>query len=168
MQIDNFAKEYQTKTDEELSRLADSGPPLPSDVPNSPWRPRVAGLIAFFFGPIGGALVVVSSLRRMGYQQRSRKVMLLALGAAVIEAAMFFFIPQHISGLLGFCAEIAFLSVFPVFMQVEFNVWQETHPDAHPSSGWSAIGWGLVGAILFLLIYLLVFLGLSLLIPSGQ
>jgi hypothetical protein len=168
VQLDNFAKEYQTETNEQLSRLADFGPPLPSDVSSSPWRPRVAGLIAFFFGPVGGALVVVSSLRRMGYQQRAKKVMLLALGAAVIEAAVFFFTPQHLTGLVGFCAEIAFLLVFPVFMEVEFNVWQETHPGARPCSGWSAIGWGLAGTILFVLIYLLVSLGLSPLFPAGQ
>jgi len=41
-------------------------PPLPSETSKAPWRPKVAGRIAFFFGPVAGALVVAISLRRMG------------------------------------------------------------------------------------------------------
>ncbi|HEY2168150.1 MAG TPA: hypothetical protein VGJ30_00880 [Candidatus Angelobacter sp.] len=167
MPIDNFAGEYQTKTDEELSRLTmDLGPPLPSEVSKPPWRPKVAGRIAFFFGPVAGALVVASSLRRMGYQERAKKVMLLALGAAAVEAAILFFIPEGLARLVGFGAEIAFLLVFPVFMEGQFTEWQAAHPDASPCSGWSAIGWGLVGTVLFLVIAFLVFLGLSPLLPD--
>jgi hypothetical protein len=167
MPIDNFAEEHQTKTDEELSRLTmDLGPPLPSEVPKPPWRPKVAGRIAFFFGPVAGALVVASSLRRMGYQQRAKKVVLLALGAAAIEAAILFFIPEALARLVGFAAEIAFLLVFPVFMEGQFAEWQAAHPGASPSSGWSAIGWGLVGTVLFLVIAFLVFFGLSPLLPD--
>jgi hypothetical protein len=100
MSIDSFAGEHQTKTDEELLRLTmDLGPLLPSEVPKPPWRPKVAGRIAFFFGPVAGALVVASSLRRMGYQQRAKKVMLLALGAAAVEAAILFSFPKPWHGL---------------------------------------------------------------------
>lgn len=167
MQIGNFSNDSQTKTDE-LSRVVDLGPPLPSDLSNPPWRPRVAGLIAFFFGPVGGALVVVTSLRRMGYHQRAGKIMLLALAAAAVVAAILFFIPETLAGLVGFGTEIAFLLFFPVLMEGEFNEWQATHPDASPSNGWRAIGWGLVGTVLYLLILVLVFFGLSALAPAGK
>ena len=167
MQTNNFAGEYQTKTDEELSRLAiDLGPPLPSEVSKPPWRPKVAGVIAFFFGPVAGALVVASSLRRMGCKDRARKVMFLALGMSVVEAAILFFIPDVLSRFVGFGAEIAFLLVFPVFMEGPFSEWQAAHPDANPTSGWSAIGWGLVGTVLFLVIGFLVLVGLSALLPG--
>ena len=43
------------------------GPTLPAEMLKPPFRPNVAGRIAFFFSPIAGALVSVSSLRRMGY-----------------------------------------------------------------------------------------------------
>jgi hypothetical protein len=166
MRTDNFAGEYQSKTDAELSRLAvDLGPPLPSEVSKPPWRPKVAGVIAFFFGPFAGALVVASSLRRMGYQDRAKKVMFLALGMTVVEAAILFFIPEEGWRALAFGAEIAFLLVFPVFMEGLFSAWQAAHPDANPSSGWSAIGWGLVGTVLFLVIVSLVLAGLSALLP---
>lgn len=168
MRTDNFAGEYQTKTDAELSRLADSGPPLPSEVSKPPWRPKVAGVIAFFFGPVAGALVVAGSLRRMGYPDWAKKVMFLSLGLTVVEAAIFFFIPEEAWRAVAFAAEIAFLLVFPVFMEGLFNAWQAAHPDAHPSSGWSAIGWGLVGTVVFLVIVFVVHAGLSALLPGRQ
>lgn len=57
------------------------------------------------------------SLSRMGCQQTAKKVMLLALGAAAAEAAILFFIPDVLSRLVGFGAEIAFLLIFPVFIK---------------------------------------------------
>ena len=61
-------------------------PPEPSETSKAPWRPKVAGRIAFFFGPVAGALIVVASLRRMGHPQSAKKVLLLALGIAAAEA----------------------------------------------------------------------------------
>jgi len=82
-------------------------PPLPSETSKAPWRPKVAGRSAFLFGPVAGALVVAISLRRMGYQQNAKKVVLLALGAAAAEAAILFFIPGVLSRPVGFGAERA-------------------------------------------------------------
>jgi len=82
-------------------------PPLPSETSKAPWRPKVAGRIAFFFGPVAGALVVAISLRRMGYQQNAKKVVLLALGAAAAEAAILIFIPDVLSRPVGFGAELS-------------------------------------------------------------
>jgi hypothetical protein len=144
------------------------GPPLPSETSKAPWRPKVAGRIAFFFGPVAGALVVVVSLRRMGYPQSARKVLLLALGMAASEAVIIFFIPDALSRLVGFGAEIAFLLIFPVFMENEFSEWQAAHPSAIPSNGWRAIGWGLVGTAVLLVIFLIMFIGLSALSPAGH
>ena len=144
------------------------GPPLLPETPKAPWRPKVAGRMAFFFGPVAGALVVIISLRRMGHQQRAKKVMLLSLGAAVVELAILFLVPDALSRLVGFGAEIAFLLIFPVFMEKEFSEWQATHPSAMPSSGWNAIGWGLVGTVVFFVIAILVFVVLSALAPASQ
>jgi len=110
---------------------------------------------------------VAISLRRMGYQQNAKQVVLLALGAAAAEAAILFFIPDVLSRPVGLGAEIAFLLIFPVFMENEFSAWQAIHPSAMPSNGGSAIGWGLLGTFLFLVIAFLVFLGLSALRPTG-
>jgi hypothetical protein len=133
------------------------GPPLPSETSNAPWRPKVAGRIAFFFGPVAGALVVVISLRRMGHPQSAKKVLLLALGMAAAEAVIIFFIPDALSRLVGFGAEIAFLLIFPVFMENEFSEWQAAHPSTIPSNGWKAIGWGLVGTAVLVVIFFIMF-----------
>jgi hypothetical protein len=145
-----------------------SGPLLPSETPKAPWRPKVAGRIAFFFGPVAGGLVVAVSLRRMGHQQSTKKVLLLALGAAAAEAAILFFTPDALARGVGIGAEIAFLLIFPVFMEKEFSEWQVTHPSALPSNGWNAIGWGLVGTVVLFVIVFLMFFVLSLLVPAGR
>ncbi|MBZ5528109.1 MAG: hypothetical protein LAN71_09450 [Acidobacteriia bacterium] len=131
-----------------------------------PWRPKAAGHIAFFFGPVAGALVVAVSLRRMGHEQIAKKVMLLALGVTAAEVGVLLLIPEFLSRFVAFGAHVAFLLIFPVLMEKEFSEWQATHPNAMPSNGWNAIGWGLVGSVLFLVIAFLVFLGLSALLPS--
>jgi hypothetical protein len=144
------------------------GPPLPSETSKAPWRPKVAGRIAFFFGPVAGALVVVISLRRMGHSQSAKKVLLLAFGMAAAEAVIIFFIPDALSRLVGFGAEIAFKLIFPVFMEKEFSEWQAAHPSATPSNGWKAIAWGVVGTAVLVVIFLLMFIGLSALSRVGH
>jgi len=144
------------------------GPPLPSETSKAPWRPKIAGRIAFFFGPVAGALVVVISLRRMGYPQSAKKVLLLALGMAAAEGVIIFFIPDALSRLVSFGAEIGFLLIFPVFMEKEFSEWQATHPGAMPSNGWKAIGWGVVGTAVLVVIFFLMFIALSKLRPVGH
>jgi hypothetical protein len=141
---------------------------LSEEASEAPWRPKVAGRIAFFFGPIAGALVVASSLRRMGRQQTAKKVILLALGATAAESVIVFFIPDALSRLVGLGAEIAFLLIFPIFMENEFSKWQAAHPSAVPSNGWKAIGWGLIGTLLFFVIAFFIFVGLSVLLPTRQ
>ena len=108
------------------------GPPLPSETSKAPWRPKVAGRIAFFFGPVAGALVVVISLRRMGHSQSAKKVLLLALGMTAAMAVIIFFTPDALSRPVGIAAEIAFLLIFPVFMEYAFSEWQAAHPSAIP------------------------------------
>ena len=167
MQTNDFVGEDRNKADEQFSRLAmNLDSPLPLEISKAPWRPKIAGRIAFFFGPIAGALVVIISLRRMGYQERARKVMLLALGLAVADATILFFVPDAFSRLVGLAAEIGFRLIFPAFMEKEFAEWEATHASVKPFNGWKAIGWGLVGMVLFLLIVFVVFLGLSVLFPG--
>jgi hypothetical protein len=143
------------------------GAPLLSQMSTAPpWRPRAAGRIAFFFGPVSGALVVAISLRRMGYEQIAKKVMLLALGVTAAEVGILLFIPEFLSRFVAFGAHVVFLLIFPILMEKEFSEWQATHPNTMPSNGWNAIGWGLVGSVLFFVIAFVVFLGLSALLPS--
>jgi len=74
-QAENVAPQLVLGTDSN-----NTGAPLLPKMAIAPWRPKAAGRIAFFFGPVAGALVVAISLRRMGHEQIAKKVTLLALG----------------------------------------------------------------------------------------
>jgi hypothetical protein len=156
-QAENVAPQMVAGTDSN-----NIGAPLLSQMSTAPpWRPKAAGRIALFFGPVAGALVVSISLRRMGYEQIAKKVMLLALGVTAAEVAILLLIPEFLSRFVALGAHVAFLLIFPVLMEKEFSEWQATHPNAMPSNGWNAIGWGLVGTVLFFVIAFLVFAGIS-------
>jgi hypothetical protein len=132
----------------------------------APWRPKVAGRIGFWFGPVSGALVVADSLRRIGHRKKARNVLLLGLGLAALEMTVVFLVPDVVGRLIGLGAEIAFLLIFPPLMEGEFNGWQAENKDVSPANGWKAIGWGAVGVALLLAIATVVFFVLSAVFPG--
>ena len=139
------------------------GPPLPAELLKPPFTPQAAGRIAFFFGPLAGALVSAISLRRMRHPDKARKVTTLALLAAALLAFALFFIPEGLSRIVELAAEAAFYVTFQKIQESEFAEWQLANASMQPSSGWKAIGWGLIGLILFLLIFMAIVFGLSML-----
>jgi len=138
------------------------GPPLAAELPKPPFTPAVAGRIAFFFGPLAGALVSAISLRRMRHSEKARKATSLALLAAVLLALLLFFTPDSLSRIIGLAAEAAFYITFKRFQEREFAEWQAANASLLPSNGWKAIGWGFVGLFLFLLIFFAVVIVLGL------
>jgi hypothetical protein len=58
--------------------------------------------------------------------------------------------------IVGFAAEIAFYSVYPRLQDAEFALWQQANPGIEPSNGWGAMGWGLLGLLLFVVVTILV------------
>jgi len=142
------------------------GPPLPSGATKPPWRPNIAGRIAFFFGPLAGALIVITSLRRMGHSQGARKVMLLAVVATIVESALLLYIPDAFGRIVGFAAEVLFYLFFPPLMTKEFNDWQAAHPEIASASGWRAIGLGIIGIALFIVIFIVVTIAVSMAFPT--
>jgi len=152
----------ESTLDREAIPSAAIAPPLPAVTPKAPWRPNDVGLIAFFFGPIAGALILASSLRRMGHRGSARKFVPLALVIAAVECAILaVWIPLALNAFAGLGAEFAFLFIFPVFLKKQFSEWQSTHAGTVPSNGWNAIGWGLLGAFAFVAIYILAFVGVA-------
>ncbi len=139
------------------------GPPLPAELLKPPFTPGTAGRIAFFFGPLAGALVSAISLRRMRHPEKARKVTTMALLAAALLALILVFIPEGLSRIVGLAAEAAFYVTFQTIQESEFAEWQIANVSMQPSSGWKAIGWGLIGLCLFLMIVLVVVFGLSML-----
>ena len=168
MPTDDIAGYDPTKAGQEPPQMTvNLPPPLPAEAPKAPWRPKVAGVIAFFFGPFAGALVVAISLRRMGHPQSARKILWLALALGLVEGVVLFFVPDTFARLVGLGAEVAFLLFFPVLMEKEFNEWQATH-SISPSNGWKAIGWGLIGMVLLVIVIFLTSVALYALFPLHE
>jgi hypothetical protein len=132
----------------------------------APYRPTAAGRIAFFFGPVAGALVTVTNLRRYGYPLKANKVLLWTLLAAAVLSVVLIVTPDLLGRVIGLAAEFAAYKVYSGLQEKEFNEWQTAHPDIAPLNGWGALGWGFAGlVVLFMMIVGIGFI-LALLLPS--
>jgi hypothetical protein len=49
----------------------------------------------------------------------------------------------------------------------EFTEWQTAHPDLEPSNGWRALGWGLLGTLMFLVVFFAVAIPIAMIFPSA-
>jgi len=143
-------------------------PVLAAEMGKPPFEPKVAGRIAFFFGPIAGALVSVVSLRRAGYPLRSGKILRWTLLVSAAMAVVLVILPDALGRLFGLVAEITFYSVYPRLQQKEFYEWQGAHTEILPANGWGAIGWGVLGVVLFFVVAMAVIVPLMILFPSLQ
>jgi hypothetical protein len=59
-----------------------------------PYGPKVAGRMAFFFGPIAGALVTVVNLRRTGHPVKAKRIFLWTLLATAVLGAILILLPD--------------------------------------------------------------------------
>lgn len=132
----------------------------------APYRPAIAGRIAFFFGPVAGAIISVINLRRFGYPLKAKRVFLWTLVAAVAVAAVLILLPDLLGRVFGLAAEFTFYKVYAALQEKEFAEWQTAHPDIQPLNGWGAIGWGFVGLVLFVAIFFIVAFPLAIFFPS--
>ena len=81
--------------------------------------------------------------------------------AAVCLATVLILTPELLSRILGLAAEASAYATFQRVQSGDFSEWQAANPDLSPSSGWKAIGAGIAGFILFVLIAFLVAFFLS-------
>ena len=146
--------------------MASLGPVLDAERLTPPFAPAVAGRIAFFFGPIAGALVSVVSLRRIGHPLRARQVLRWTIAVAAVMSLVLILLPNGLGRLFGFVAEITFYTVYPKLQNDEFAIWQTANPGVEPSNGWKALGWGFLGAILFFVVAILIAIPLGIFFPG--
>jgi len=146
--------------------MASLGPVLDAERLTPPFAPAVAGRIAFFFGPIAGALVSVVSLRRTGHPLRARQVLRWTIAVAAVMSLVLILLPNGLGRLFGFVAEITFYTVYPKLQNDEFAIWQTANPGVEPSNGWKALGWGFLGAILFFVVAILIAIPLGIFFPG--
>ncbi len=110
-------------------------------------------------------MVVATSLRRMGHEQRAKKVMRLAYGVALTEAVILALVSGGVVRLVGLVGEIGFLLFFPPLMEKEFKEWRAAHPDVEASDGLNAISVGLAGTVIFGTICFVVGMALAIVFP---
>ena len=142
------------------------GPALAAETPKPPFRPQVAGRIAVFFGPVAGALVPVISLRHMGLPLKAKRTLRWTLLATAVLAAVLLATPDVYGRVIGLGVEISFYLLYPRLQEVEYAAWQSAHTDIEASNGWGAVGWGIVGLVLFFVIFIVVAIPMSILFPS--
>jgi hypothetical protein len=120
-----------------------------------PWRPKVAGYIALFLGPIAGALVVAASFRKIGQPQKAKQTVFYTLLLCVAFLIPFLLgIPADapISKIILLAVEGAGYSVFPSIIQEDYGRWKASNPGVKPRNDYASIGWGILGALMYLTI----------------
>jgi hypothetical protein len=92
----------------------------------------------------------------MGHPEKSTKAAQIAILGSILLAVVLFFTPEVLSRIVGLAGEGAFFFAFRNIQEAEFTQWQTANPTAKPSNGWRAIGWGLIGVVLWIILFLLI------------
>jgi len=126
-----------------------------------PWRPKAAGYVALFLGPLAGALVAAASLRRMGQERKGQQTLLYTLVLCVAFLIPFLLgIPADapIKKIILLAVEGAGFSVFPSILRQDYVKWKTTHPGLKPRNDWATTGWGILGALMYIALSMLILL----------
>ncbi len=124
-----------------------------------PWRPKVAGYVAFLLGPIAGALVAAASFRSMGQPRKAHQTVFYTLLLCVAFLIPFILgIPAGapIKKIILIAVEGAGYSVFPSITRDDYVKWKAANPGVKPRNDYTSIGWGVLGALLYLAIGVLI------------
>jgi len=97
----------------------------------------------------------------MGHPEQASKAFSVALFGSLGLAIVLFFIPDPFARVVGLGAEYAFYHIFKDLQKNEFAEWQAASASVQPTNGWLAIGWGFLGLLLSLVVFLVVFVVLG-------
>ncbi len=120
-----------------------------------PWRPKVAGYVALILGPIAGALVAAASFRSMGQPRKAHQTMFYTLLLCIALLIPFILaIPAGapIKKIMVLAIEGAGYSVFPSIIREDYMKWRASNPSVKPRNDYASIGWGVLGALIYLTI----------------
>jgi hypothetical protein len=120
-----------------------------------PWRPKVTGYVALILGPIAGALVAAASFRSMGQPRKAHQTMFYTLLFCIAFLIPFILgIPAGapIKKIIVLAIEGAGYSVFPSIIREDYMKWKASNPSVKPRNDYASIGWGVLGALIYLTI----------------
>jgi len=117
-----------------------------------PWRPKVAGYVALFLGPIAGALVAAASFRSMGQPRKAHQTVFYTFLLCVALLVPFILaIPAGapIKKIIVLAIEGAGYCVFPSIIREDYMKWKASNPTVKPRNDYTSIGWGVLGALIY-------------------
>ena len=94
----------------------------------------------------------------MRHPEKGGKAISVAVFGAVGVAIILFFIPDPFARFVGLGVEYAFYHIFKDLQKDDFAEWQAANAAIEPANGWLAIGWGLLGLFLSLIVFFGVFI----------
>jgi hypothetical protein len=116
-----------------------------------PWSPTAGAVVAAFFTPMAGGIVAYLSLKRMGYPRKAVWTLLLTIVGTTALCGLIIWGPKLPQGnLVGWGIDALVGYIFFAVQKDEWNAWRAAHRSLKLRSGWSALGWGLVGMAGFL------------------
>ncbi|MGH9530773.1 MAG: hypothetical protein ACRD2Q_00160 [Terriglobales bacterium] len=127
----------------------------PLEPQKPPWKPRVAGIVGFVFGPMAGAITSFINLRRLGRRRRASLTLLFTAIGSVLFGAGMYWLPREFAGGVGrLVGHLVSPLLYPYLQANAFEKWEADHPGARSANGWLTIGWGLLGLVAFFLLAL--------------
>jgi tetratricopeptide (TPR) repeat protein len=115
-----------------------------------PWKPRVAGVMALLFGPLAGAFITYTNLRRLGQSRKATLTLRWSIAATLAAMVVLLYLPDQFTRIFGLGVEAAGAAVYPAIQQNDFAVWEQGHPQPQSASGWRSLGLALLGMVTFL------------------
>ena len=117
-----------------------------------PWRPKVAGYVALILGPMAGAFVAAASFRSMGLAKKAQQTVFYTLLLCIAFLVPFLLrIPADapVTKILTLAVAGAGYSVFPSIVREDYAKWKDSNPGVKPRNDYTSIGWGVLGALLY-------------------
>src|SRR5260370_15905690 len=114
-----------------------------------PWQPRVEGVVTLLLGPLAGALVTYVNFKRLGQERKANLTLAWSIPATLVIAAALLYLPDALTRVFGLCVEAAGVVGYPAIQKEDFALWEQSHQQVQPPSGWRSLGLTFLGLIAF-------------------
>ncbi|MGL1935588.1 MAG: hypothetical protein OCD01_11225 [Fibrobacterales bacterium] len=117
-----------------------------------PWKPWVTGFYGASFGPISAGIITYLNLKRMGHRDKGYKIFSATMIISFLIIAFLIYLPDDVPEFYGRIFQALVSVLFPMLQTSEFKLWlNEDTLGNSPRNGWSALGWGFLGMIAFII-----------------
>lgn len=114
-----------------------------------PWSNTSMYIASLLFGVGGGFMIVWQGLKKIGKEDVAKKFFL--WGGLATLILVFAIARLHISS--GYFVSLVYIILFERFYLMP---WKKENPDIKPKFSWSIVGWGLLGMLLSVILYIII------------